>query len=153
MNIRIEVEPELEREEIIIRCKDVNQNVMEMQKAICEISLGSSRWEFTKQNKKYYLELKNILFFETSKDGICVHTKDDMYHTEYKLYELEERLPGYFMRISKSTILNLDYIYAITRNITSFSTVEFQGTEKQVYVSRSYYKALQARLEERRLRW
>ena len=54
------------------------------------------------------------------------------------------------MRVSKSTIVNLDHIYSITKNITSSSIVEFAGCHKQIYVSRNYYKALIARLDEKR---
>ena len=70
--------------------------------------------------------------------------------TIYKLYELEEFLPGYFMRVSKSTILNTNHIYSITRSISSSSKVEFQNTHKQVYVSRYYYKPLKIKLLEKR---
>ncbi|MEG0578156.1 MAG: LytTR family DNA-binding domain-containing protein, partial [Bacilli bacterium] len=67
------------------------------------------------------------------------HTIDNAYQVKYKLYELEEILTNNFMRVSKSTIVNIDYIYSIERNITSSSIVEFQNTHKKVYVSRYYY--------------
>lgn len=54
------------------------------------------------------------------------------------------------MRVSKSTILNINHIYSITRNLTSSSIVEFQNTHKQVYVSRHYYKPLKFKLLEKR---
>ena len=60
-------------------------------------------------------------------------------------------LPGFFMRVSKSTILNINGIYAITKNITASSIVQFERSHKQVFVSRNYYKALKQRLEEKRL--
>lgn len=54
------------------------------------------------------------------------------------------------MRVSKSTILNLNHIYSITKNLTASSIVEFINTHKQVYISRYYYKPLKCRLEEKR---
>ena len=90
------------------------------------------------------------MFFETEDKEIRVHTKKEIYDTDYKLYELEELLPGYFMRISKSTIVNLKHVYSITRNLTASSLVEFANCHKQVYVSRNYYKALVERLAEKR---
>ena len=90
------------------------------------------------------------MFFETEEDGICAHTVENIYSVKYKLYELEELLPGYFMRVSKSTILNLNKRYAITRSISSSSKVEFQNTHKQIYVSRYYYKPLKIKLLEKR---
>lgn len=88
--------------------------------------------------------------FETEGKLVQAHTADRLYLTDRKLYELEESLPGSFMRISKSTIVNLDHIYSITRNLTASSIVEFYGTAKKVYVSRNYYKALTERLGEKR---
>ncbi|WP_263850030.1 LytTR family DNA-binding domain-containing protein [Secundilactobacillus paracollinoides] len=58
-------------------------------------------------------------------------------------------MPATFMRISKSAILNTTKIFALTHSISN-SLVEFQHSQKQVYVSRKYYKPLKARLEERR---
>lgn len=105
---------------------------------------------FYKGQVEYYLSLDDILFFETSDHHIHAHTKNDMYQIKYKLYELEEMLPGNFMRISKSTILNVKKIYAIHKTISSPCLIEFEDTHKQVYVSRHYYKPLKIRLEEKR---
>jgi len=107
---------------------------------------------FYKDATEYYLELDEILFFETDETGISAHTKKDVYQTKYKLYELEDLLPGFFMRVSKSTILNTRHIYSINRNLTASSVVAFSGTHKQVYVSRYYYKPLISKLEEKRLK-
>lgn len=159
MKVRIEFEPELEENEILIRCKKLDETTQKIQQSIADIIAAESCWTFYKTDQKkgdtpteYFLPLEQILFFETSQSGISAHTAEDMYETKYKLYELEEKLPGYFMRISKSTIINVNHIYAITRNLTASSAVEFVGTHKQVYVSRLYYKPLKERLEEKRLR-
>ena len=80
------------------------------------------------------------------------HTSNLFFEAGYKLYELEEVLPHKFMRISKSTIVNLDYIYSITRNLTASSVVEFTGSNKSVLVSRGYYRALVEQLGTRRLK-
>ena len=79
------------------------------------------------------------------------NTGNDLYEARYKLYELEEILPGFFMRVSKSTILNTTHIFSINRNLTASSVVAFENTHKKVYVSRYYYKPLIRKLEERRL--
>ena len=66
----------------------------------------------------------------------------------HRLYELEEFLPSYFLRVSKSTILNSKEVYSITKSLTASSLVEFRGTHKKVYVSRNYYKALKTMLDD-----
>lgn len=149
MKIRIEVDETLETDEIIIRCQKLNEEVTRVQKAVSEAIGRQNRIIFYKGEAEYYFPLEEVLFFETDVDGISAHTIQDIYRIRYRLYELEELLPGYFLRISKSAILNTKKIFAIDRNLSSASLVSFQGTHKQVYVSRRYYKPLKDRLEER----
>ncbi len=150
MKIRIEVDERIEEDEVIVRCRKLNEEVSNIQKAITEIISQKIQITFYKDNVEYYISLSEILFFETEDANIRAHTCDNIYQVKYKLYELEEILPNNFMRISKSTILNINHIYSITRNLTSSSIVEFQNTHKQVYVSRHYYKPLKFKLLEKR---
>lgn len=151
MKIRIELTENSIEEEVIIRCSSLNNEIQAIQKAVAEITSGRQRFAFYKGDTEYYLALQDVLFFETDARDINVHTIDNVYQTGYKLYELEELLPGHFMRVSKSTILNVDAVFSMTRNLSS-CIVQFQNTHKQVYFSRHYYKPLKARLEEKRVR-
>ena len=152
MKIKIEIDENLIEDEVVIHCASINEEVTKVQKAISEVVNASQKLVFYKDATEYYLELDEILFFETDDNGISAHTKKDVYQTKYKLYELEDLLPGFFMRVSKSTILNTRHIYSINRNLTASSVVAFAGTHKQVYVSRYYYKPLISKLEEKRLK-
>lgn len=150
MKIRVEVDNKIEEDEVIIRCNELSEEVKNIQIMLDDILSNKKRITFYKGDTEYYLYLKEIIFFETEESGICAHTIDNIYNVKYKLYELEELLPGYFMRVSKSTILNTNHIYSITRSLSSSSRVEFQNTHKQVYVSRYYYKPLKIKLLEKR---
>lgn len=152
MKIKIEIDESLSEDEVLIRCRGLTEQVTEIQKAVSEVVNTSQRFVFYRGNTEYYLALEEILFFETDGDGINAHTRDNIYQTKYKLYELEDLLPGCFMRISKSSIVNTNHIYSISRNLTASSVVAFAGTHKQVYVSRYYYKPLVNKLEEKRMR-
>lgn len=149
MKIRIEINEGVEEDEVIIRCREFNKNVQRIQNSVLELS-SQTNLIFYKNLTEYFLPLNSILFFETSNKGIDSHTTDDLYQIKNKLYELEEILPNDFVRISKSTILNINHIYSIEKNLTSASVVKFNDTHKQVYVSRNYYKILRQRLQERR---
>ena len=151
MKIRIEVDENLIEDEVVIKCKSLSEDIHKIQSAIADIATKTQRFVFYKGDTEYYLSLEEVLFFETEENGICVHTVDNVYQTKYRLYELEELLPGYFMRVSKSSILNINQIYSISRNLSAASIVQFQNTHKQVYVSRYYYKPLKERLEEKRM--
>ena len=151
MKIKIEIDESLSEDEVLIRCRGLTEQVTEIQKAVSEVVNTSQKFVFYRGNTEYYLALDEILFFETDGDGINAHTRVNIYQTKYKLYELEDLLPGCFMRISKSSIVNTNHIYSISRNLTASSVVAFAGTHKQVYVSRYYYKPLVNKLEEKRM--
>jgi DNA-binding LytR/AlgR family response regulator len=151
MKIRIEIDENLIEDEIVIKCNTLNEEVTKIQRAVADIATKAQKFTFYKGDTEYYLSLEEVLFFETDENGICVHTAEQVYQTKHRLYELEELLPGYFMRISKSAILNLNHIYSISRNLSAASIVQFQNTHKQVYVSRYYYKPLKERLDEKRM--
>ncbi len=150
MKINLEFDASLTENEILIRCASLNEEIQRLQAALSDIALGSKKFVCYQNETEYYIPLDDILFFETESGRIRAHTKNQVYLTKLKLYELEEILPGSFMRVSKSTILNINHIYSITKNLTSSSVVEFSGTHKQVYVSRYYYKPLKFKLEEKR---
>lgn len=151
MKIQVELNPQLEEEEIIIRCPALTDKIAKMQQVLSGIDHPSGKITLYREEREYYLRLEDILFFQTGLKCIEAHTAKDVFQTRHKLYELEEFLPGYFMRISKSTILNIDKVYAVSRNLTASSLVEFQNTHKQVYVSRNYYRPLKNKLEERHI--
>lgn len=151
MKIRIEIDTELLEDEVIIRCKELDEKVVSLQNLLAEHSNTGKYILLTKAETEYYVPIKDIYFFETEGKLIRAHTADKIFDAPFKLYELEEMLPGGFMRISKSTIANLDYIYSITRNLTASSVVEFRESNKKALVSRSYYKAVVERLRIRRM--
>lgn len=149
MKIRIETDTDIE-EEIVIKCRQLTPEIMRLQQMLTEATGSSRQLALFRDDTEYYIETADILFFETESTSVMAHTAADVYETRLRLYELEELLPASFMRISKSSIVNTDRIYSINRNLTASSAVEFQGTHKQVYVSRGYYKALKEKLEEMR---
>lgn len=125
MKIKIEIDESAAEDEVIIRCRGLTKQVAAVQRAVRDVTNASEKILLYKGNTEYYVTLSKILFFETDENGISAHTRDEVYQTRYKLYELEDMLPGVFMRVSKSTILNTDQIYSIDRNLTASSVVAF----------------------------
>lgn len=150
MKIRIEFDENIKEDEVIIRCRELTSEVKNVQVVLSNILSEKAQITFFKDNTEYYISLEEILFFETEESSICAHTLDNVYQVKYKLYELEEILPSEFVRASKSTIVNINNIYSMTRNLSSSSLVEFQNTHKKIYVSRHYYKSLKDKLIEKR---
>lgn len=130
MKIKIEIDESAAEDEVIIRCRGLTKQVAAVQRAVRDVTNASEKILLYKGNTEYYVTLSKILFFETDENGISAHTRDEVYQTRYKLYELEDMLPGVFMRVSKSTILNTDQIYSSDRNLTASSVVAFLNTHK-----------------------
>ena len=149
LKIRIEMSEGVQ-EEVVIRCREITPEIIRLQQLLSGDSDRSNQFLLYKGDTEYYLNVNDIFFFETEGNAVMAHTKNDMYETRRKLYELEELSGGRFQRISKSAIVNVDKVYSIKRNVTSSSAIEFQGTHKQIYVSRAYYKILREKLEEKR---
>ena len=149
MKIRIEIADGIEEDEVIIRCRELNSTINDIQKAIAEKTSKIPKMVFYKEKEEYYFPLVNVVFFETDNDTVYAHTTADVFKTEFKLYELVQFLPDKFVRISKSTIVNIVHILSIDRNIASSSLIKFHKSHKQVYVSRLYYKDLKQKLDER----
>ena len=148
MKVRIEIADDLTESEIIIRCREIDEEIGRLQRTISETASARQQMLCYQNEKEFYLPLQKILFFETSENRIEAHTAEDVFTVRHRLYELEEFLPSYFLRVSKSTILNSKEVYSITKRLTASSLVQFRGTHKKVYVSRNYYKALKTMLDD-----
>ena len=151
MKVKIEIEEGLAEEEIVIRCPKLSDSVIALQNYISKQGNGKRCLSLKSGETEFFVPIEEIYFFETEGRELRAHTADRIFSCGYKLYELEELLPGSFMRISKSTIANLDFVYSITRNLTASSVMEFTGTRKKVMVSRAYFKVVTERLKARKL--
>ncbi len=151
MKVRIEIVPGLEETEVAVRCSCLDDRVVALQKYIDGQGEHGKCLTLYRGDTSYYVPVEDIYFFETDGRQVHAHTADRIFTAPFRLYELEELLSPGFMRIAKSTIVNLDRIYSITRNLTASSVVEFAGSGKKAAVSRGYYKALVERLDTWRL--
>lgn len=149
MRIKIEIAEDLSEDEVIIRCRKMDDSVRRVYEAVQNSAFSSPRLTFYNENTEFYFPLENILFFETGGENVYAHTTGDMYRIKLRLYELEKVLPRDFVRISKSTIVNVPHILSVHRNLASSSLIQFHKSHKQVYASRLYYEHLRQRLHER----
>ena len=147
MKLHIERSDDCVEDEIVIRCREVNASILAIKAHIQDFALP--KLIFYQGNQAFYLRREDIFFFETEGDQVYAHTHNDSFLVRHRLYELEAMLSHPFMRIAKGTIVNTTHIYAIYRNFTASSKIQFSGTHKHVYVSRHYHKALKEKMQER----
>lgn len=64
--------------------------------------------------KTVKLELAQVLYIESMSDYLKIHTPSHTYLTKEKISVIEQKLPGQFLRIHRSFILNLQHLQAFT---------------------------------------
>ena len=117
MKVKLEIDSDASEDELIIKAKNISPEMEQLYRKLQNIE-HEDQIECFKDNVSYYLPLNKILFFETDAKQVFLHTQDRACLDKHKLYELENILGAGFMRISKSTIINLDQIYGLTRSIS-----------------------------------
>lgn len=149
MKIRVDVSSDYTDKEIIIKAPKEDEELEELVKEIEKIKNEFSQINGYIDETVYSLNLKEILFFETNDRNVYAHTAKQSFLIHYRLYELEDKLPDNFLRVSKSSILNLDEILSLSRSVTG-NLVQFKDTYKTIYVSRRFLKELKNRLNQRK---
>jgi DNA-binding LytR/AlgR family response regulator len=149
LKIRTEIS---DNEEIVIRCREPSKLIRALESAI-EVALrGENEITLLSEGTEYFISKSCILFFESSEGKVFAHTADAIYTAPFKLFELEELLPPCFVRISKSTIANVSEIAYLRRELVGNGEMGFRACDKKVYFSRAYYKLLQYKIDEMRLK-
>ncbi|MBQ4091126.1 MAG: LytTR family transcriptional regulator DNA-binding domain-containing protein [Clostridia bacterium] len=146
--MRIKIEITEGSEEIVIRCRERDERISELERALDNALKGSGEMALFSGGAEFYVPKKEILFFESEGDKIYAQTADKRYATAHKLFELEDMMPAYFVRISKSTIANVKAIASLRREVTGNGELTFKGCQKSAYFSRGYYKKLREKIDE-----
>lgn len=139
MKVSVEEIAENEEEEVIIRCYEINEEVMDWMKMFKNRSgtiLGAAGEVI------HRLSIKDIYYFESVDNRTYIYGKDRVYESKQKLYELEEVCAGkHFFRASKSTILNAAKIESIRPILSGRFEANLKNGEK-VIISRQYVPVL-----------
>ena len=149
MKIRIEI-CESADEEIVIRCRERTDRIEHIETLLGNVLKRKRELVLSAAGAEYYVAVSEILFFESCDGKVYAHTRDGLFTTEYKLFELSELLPDSFVRISKSSIANVYQIRSLRRELVGNGELTFKDSDKKAYFSRGYYKILKQTLEEKR---
>lgn len=144
MDVEIEKIGAEERELVLIRCRAVTENVREIA-AFVKSRQGSLTG--TQAAKQYELAVSDLYYIESVDGKTFLYTKDQVYETPYRIYELESLLRAKaFLRVSKSTLLNLMKIRSIRPALNGRLAAMLQSGE-EVIISRNYVKDLKSALK------
>ncbi|MBO5072652.1 MAG: LytTR family transcriptional regulator, partial [Eubacterium sp.] len=123
MKVRIELDEGRTEEEVVIHCRSLTDEVRLIQKAVSSVIASQQNIILYKGDTEYYVAPGDILFFETEGNILNAHTREQVFQTRYRLYELEEILSGNFIRVSKAALVNVQEIYSLSKITLSATSV------------------------------
>ena len=132
-----------EEDEILIKCDTLDEDLRLL---IERIKNRRQKISFLKDSKIFFVELSEILYFESVDDKVFAYTLDQVLETKLKLYQLEENyLPEDFLRANKAVIMNLNKVESLAPAFGG----RFEATLKNGYkviISRNYVPELKKKL-------
>jgi len=91
--------------------------------------------------EKYQISCIHIFYIESQNDKVFVYTANRKFQCRKKLYELENELPDYFCRVSKSVIMNLRKAEHYTPQLNGVMKAVLNN-QQVVYISRKYLREI-----------
>lgn len=142
MQVHIEKVDNKEQEEAVIKAVEITD---EISGAIELLEGDAKAFAVSKEGKTYILKAPDVYYIESVDKKTFVYTRNDCFETKYRLYELEVMLGGYFLRCSKSMIVNLKKL----KNVKSQISGRIDATllnDEVIVISRGYVKEVKRRL-------
>jgi DNA-binding LytR/AlgR family response regulator len=132
-----------EEDEILVRCSTLDDSIV---KLLNSFKSGKGKLVFYKDDKIVLFEPKDIFYFESVDDRVFAYTKDAVYESKEKLYQLEQELPPHdFMRANKAVILNLNKVQSLSPAFGGRFEAVLKN-ECRIIISRMYVATLKEML-------
>ncbi|QHQ61421.1 LytTR family transcriptional regulator [Anaerocolumna sedimenticola] len=143
MRIKIEQSKEINETEITIKCQNQTE---EVDRIVSAIQLLNHTITGKAEGKTYFIKLEDILYFDTVDERVFIYTKDRVYETGLRLYEIEEKfMDTSVIRVSKSAILNLMKVEQVTPLLNGRIKAILQNGES-IIISRQYIHIFKRKL-------
>ncbi len=143
MKITIQDCPPEAEEEIIIRCRALDESLLKM---IYSLRAGREKLTVSRGERIFQVQPSDIYYFEAVDNKVFAYMEKEVFDTRSKLYELEKQLENTdFFRASKSTIINLSKVKNICPAFNGRFEACMENGEKLI-VSRQYVPGLKKKL-------
>lgn len=143
MKITITEPGEGEEDEIIVRCRHMDRQLL---KLIYAIKAGRERITALQDGDYFQVAPDEIYYFEAVDSKVFLYLEKEVYETKLKLYELEEIFRNTdFFRASKSCIVNLSKVKRLSPAFNGRFEALMRNGER-VIISRQYVPVLKQKL-------
>lgn len=102
-----------------------------------------------KENEEYAISLCDIYYAESVDKKTFIYCEKDVYQSGFRIYELEKVLtPAGFVRVSKSTILNIEMLAGV-KTLANSKLEAILSNGERICVTRKYLKIIKEALQGR----
>ena len=144
MKVEISIDKKYSNPKVVIYCDEYTSDIQNVYEKI--LSSTTKKILAIKDDKTYLLDFDEIVRAYSLDKKVFVSTMKDTYEIRERIYELEEKLSlEKFIRISRSEIINLDYIEKLDLSFIGTISVELKNSEYS-YVSRRKIKTFKTLL-------
>ncbi len=143
MKITIENIPVSDEPEIILRCHEADDSLVQLVYAMQD---ASKRIIGTMDSQIHIIHPKDVFYFESVDNKVFIYCEKNVYESKLKLYEIEAEYENWdFFRASKSTILNIAKIKYVSPVFYGKFEAHLLSGEK-VFISRQYVPVFKKKL-------
>lgn len=130
-------------EEVEIRCHELTDEVREI---VAFVKTRQGQLTGMQEGKQFEIAVTDLSYVEAVDNKVFLYTQKQVYETRQKLYELEELLrEKYFLRVSKSLLLNLMKVQSIKPAMNGRMLAVLKGGE-EIIITRKYVADLKKAL-------
>ena len=151
IKVRTNISSNYKNIEICINAPERNETVQRIENELLSKSSNLIKQIIGMQENDIFIinVLDIIMFYSNEKNNFC-KTQDGIYRIKEKMYYLEEMLPkNKFIRISNSTIININHVKCFNTSIIGKILVKFKDGSEET-VSRRRTSEILKFLKERR---
>lgn len=134
MKVEIQISPDIEEPYAVIHS---NQMTDEVQCVYDKIRSYDNVITAIDKEQLVILQLSEIYMLRIENERLMIYCQQKKYISNKRLYEMENLLGSKFMRISKSTIINLKKLSCVEPSFNGTMLVVLKNGDKD-YISRKY---------------
>ena len=128
---------------IVVTCRQLTP---EIEKLLETLRMMDHQLTAKKNEETYLLDIADVVYIESVDRKCFVYTADEVYETDFRLYELERQLEEFgFLRVSKSFLIHLQKVQSLKADINRKIRITMSSGE-QIIASRQYADELKKRL-------
>lgn len=140
MKVTIEYNNNLSEDEMIIQANPRAQDLSAIT-TIIEQRYSTNIFRGKKNEQIYFIKQPDIVCFRIENKVLYFYTATEKYSLNNRLYSVKKQLTANFLQISKSEIINIDYINYLQLNRNGIIEIKFKNNDF-TYSSRRYLKII-----------